>query len=252
VVLQRPRPGMRPGNVQPTRGEMFAERGEPKVNLPVTAFPMGHMNVITSWASDNKGEGQACSTGKHLAIIMPLALRAPRFCGAAPRHGRRPCLGSAGPVSEGRNSRCGTSASGRTAKACRPAAGRPRKAQSIYAQKMRGLPRQERPGAAQKRGARQRARQVGTDHGAVCADRPPRSSTFTRRAMPWPQPKTLTSDEVYALTAYILVSNKVIGENEVMNAEDLAEGAGCQTGMGSSADNPDKHLKERGGLSSPT
>ena len=44
---------------------------------------------------------------------------------------------------------------------------------------------------------------------------------FTRRAMPWPQPKSLTSDEVYALTAYILVRNKVIGENEVMNAETL-------------------------------
>src|SRR6266700_3380357 len=44
---------------------------------------------------------------------------------------------------------------------------------------------------------------------------------FTRRAMPWPQPKTLTSDEVYALTAYILARNKVIGENDVMNAESL-------------------------------
>src|SRR5258706_551477 len=46
------------GNVQPTRAEMFAERGEPKVNVPVTAFPMGHMNVITSWAIDNKGEAK--------------------------------------------------------------------------------------------------------------------------------------------------------------------------------------------------
>ena len=44
------------GNWQPTRDEMFAERGAPKVNVPVTAFPMGHMNVITSWAIDNKGE----------------------------------------------------------------------------------------------------------------------------------------------------------------------------------------------------
>ena len=35
---------------------MFAERGAPKVNVPVTAFPMGHMNVITSWSVDNKGE----------------------------------------------------------------------------------------------------------------------------------------------------------------------------------------------------
>ena len=44
---------------------------------------------------------------------------------------------------------------------------------------------------------------------------------FTRRAMPWPQPKSLTSDETYALTAYILARNKVIGENEVMNPETL-------------------------------
>jgi mono/diheme cytochrome c family protein len=44
---------------------------------------------------------------------------------------------------------------------------------------------------------------------------------FTRCAMPWPQPKSLTSDEVYALTAYILARNKVIGDNETMNAETL-------------------------------
>ena len=55
VVLQS-RAWDEAGNVQPTRSEMFAERGEPKVNVPVTAFPMGHMNVITSWAADNKGE----------------------------------------------------------------------------------------------------------------------------------------------------------------------------------------------------
>ena len=44
---------------------------------------------------------------------------------------------------------------------------------------------------------------------------------FIRRAMPWQQPKTLTNDEVYALTAYILALNKIIGENDVMNAETL-------------------------------
>ena len=44
---------------------------------------------------------------------------------------------------------------------------------------------------------------------------------FTRRAMPWPQPKSLTNDEVYAVTAYILALNKIIGENDVMNAENL-------------------------------
>ena len=44
---------------------------------------------------------------------------------------------------------------------------------------------------------------------------------FTRRAMPWQQPRTLTDDEVYALTAYILALNKIVGENAVMNAETL-------------------------------
>ena len=39
--------------------------------------------------------------------------------------------------------------------------------------------------------------------------------------MPWQQPRTLTDDEVYALTAYILALNKLIGENDVMNAETL-------------------------------
>jgi len=44
---------------------------------------------------------------------------------------------------------------------------------------------------------------------------------FTRRAMPWASPKTLTDNEVYALTAYILALNKIIGENDVINAETL-------------------------------
>ena len=46
---------------------------------------------------------------------------------------------------------------------------------------------------------------------------------YTRRAMPWPQPKTLTNDETYALTAYILALNKIIGENDVMNKDTLAK-----------------------------
>jgi mono/diheme cytochrome c family protein len=44
---------------------------------------------------------------------------------------------------------------------------------------------------------------------------------YTRRAMPWQQPRTLANDEVYALTAYILAQNKLIGENDTMNAQTL-------------------------------
>lgn len=44
---------------------------------------------------------------------------------------------------------------------------------------------------------------------------------FVRRTMPWQQPRSLTDDEAYALTAYILSLNNLIGGNDVMNAETL-------------------------------
>jgi cytochrome c len=44
---------------------------------------------------------------------------------------------------------------------------------------------------------------------------------FVRRAMPYNAPHSLKDDEVYALTAYLLSLNKLIGDNEVMNAQTL-------------------------------
>jgi S-disulfanyl-L-cysteine oxidoreductase SoxD len=44
---------------------------------------------------------------------------------------------------------------------------------------------------------------------------------FIRRAMPFQMPRSLTDDEVYALTAYILAENKLIGANDMMNAQTL-------------------------------
>ena len=44
---------------------------------------------------------------------------------------------------------------------------------------------------------------------------------YIRRAMPWRQPRSLTNDEVYALTAYILSLNKLIGESDMLNAQTL-------------------------------
>jgi cytochrome c len=44
---------------------------------------------------------------------------------------------------------------------------------------------------------------------------------YIRRAMPWRQPRSLANNEVYALTAYILSLNKLIGENDTMNAQTL-------------------------------
>ena len=44
---------------------------------------------------------------------------------------------------------------------------------------------------------------------------------FIRRAMPWQQPRALSNDEVYAVVAFLLAQNKIIGETEAMNAETL-------------------------------
>ena len=41
--------------------------------------------------------------------------------------------------------------------------------------------------------------------------------------MPYPQPTSLRNDEVYALTAYILSLNQLIGENDAMNAQTLPQ-----------------------------
>ena len=46
---------------------------------------------------------------------------------------------------------------------------------------------------------------------------------YTRRAMPTTKPLSLTNDEVYAVTAYLLFLNGIIAENAVMNAQTLPQ-----------------------------
>jgi S-disulfanyl-L-cysteine oxidoreductase SoxD len=46
---------------------------------------------------------------------------------------------------------------------------------------------------------------------------------YVRRAMPYNAPLTLADNEVYALTAYILSLNKLIGENDTMDAKTLPQ-----------------------------
>jgi hypothetical protein len=44
---------------------------------------------------------------------------------------------------------------------------------------------------------------------------------YTRRSMPFYNSKSLTNDELYATTAYVLYLIGLVGENDVMNAETL-------------------------------
>ena len=44
---------------------------------------------------------------------------------------------------------------------------------------------------------------------------------YVRRAMPYNAPLSLTDEEVYAATAYVLFLNRIIGETDVINAQSL-------------------------------
>jgi S-disulfanyl-L-cysteine oxidoreductase SoxD len=46
---------------------------------------------------------------------------------------------------------------------------------------------------------------------------------YVRRAMPYNMPRSLRDDEVYALTAYLLALNKLIGEGDVVDAKSLPQ-----------------------------
>jgi cytochrome c len=53
----------------------------------------------------------------------------------------------------------------------------------------------------------------------------PHASTvfdYIRRAMPFQSPQSLSNDEVYALTAYLLAQNGIIDDDDTMNARTLA------------------------------
>lgn len=44
---------------------------------------------------------------------------------------------------------------------------------------------------------------------------------YVRRSMPYTQPQALSGDDVYAITAYLLNLNGIIGDNDEMNAQTL-------------------------------
>ncbi len=62
------------------------------------------------------------------------------------------------------------------------------------------------------------------DGGKTIANYWPYATTlfdFIRRSMPFTQPRSLTDQEVYALTAFILAENQLIGGNDVVDAKTL-------------------------------
>ena len=69
-------------------------------------------------------------------------------------------------------------------------------------------------------------------HGTLTTDKPVRTIgsfwqyattlwSYIRRAQPFDEPGSLTADQVYAVTAYLLHLNGIIGEQDVMDAKTL-------------------------------
>ena len=87
-----------------------------------------------------------------------------------------------------------------------------------------GVPRREGRRAAERPAGR-RAGDAG-EQGTGAHDRELLAYATTvfdyvRRSMPYIQPQSLTNDEVYAVTAYLLSLNGIISENDEMNAQTL-------------------------------
>ena len=105
-----------------------------------------------------------------------------------------------------------------------PGSGTPAQGAKIYAEKCAVCHGENGAGGRNARLVGGAPLTSGIDTAKTIANFWPYATTifdFTRRAMPWQAPRTLTNDEVYALTAYMLALNKLIGDNDTMNAETL-------------------------------
>jgi S-disulfanyl-L-cysteine oxidoreductase SoxD len=151
------------------------------------------------------------STVKHLAVAVALA-----FCAGNTLAADQPGLGKA--VSEADLAQWDISI-GPDGKGLPSGSGTPAQGAAIFAQKCEPCHGKDGQGGTNAAltnapGKTERTMALYVPNATTIFD-------FTRRAMPWPQPKSLTNAEVYALTAFILAGNKIIGENDTMNAETL-------------------------------
>jgi len=150
-------------------------------------------------------------TAKRLAIAASLALLASAAVAAD-----KPGLGK--PVSEADLALWDISV-GPDGKGLPPGSGTAAQGAAIYAQKCEACHGKEGLGGANA----MLANPPGKSDRTIALYVPTATTIFdyTRRAMPFTQPKSLSNDEVYALTAFILAGNKIIGENDTLNAETL-------------------------------
>jgi S-disulfanyl-L-cysteine oxidoreductase SoxD len=106
-----------------------------------------------------------------------------------------------------------------------PGSGAPQQGEKVYAAKCVGCHGEKGSGKPND--------QLVGGIGSLAGDQPPVKTVgsfwpyattlfdYVRRAMPLNAPKSLSNDEVYAVAAYILRLNGIIGDAETMNAQTL-------------------------------
>src|SRR5881394_1992495 len=106
-----------------------------------------------------------------------------------------------------------------------PGSGTPKQGETVYAAKC--------VGCHGEKGAGKPNDQLVGGQGTLPGDKPPVKTVgsfwpyattifdYVRRAMPYNESKSLTNDEVYAVVAYILQLNGVVGENDTIDARTL-------------------------------
>ena len=106
-----------------------------------------------------------------------------------------------------------------------PGSGTPKQGESVYVAKCIAC--------HGEKGAGNPADRLAGGQGTIGGDRRPVKTigsfwpyattvfAYIRRAMPYYETKSLTNDDLYALSAYLLYLNGIIGENDTMNAQTL-------------------------------
>jgi cytochrome c len=160
------------------------------------------------------------STSKRIVVIAAAALAA---CAAQPQSGKPPALGTAVSAEEIARYDISIPPSGA---GLPKGGGAARQGLQVYEQKCMAC-----HGA---KGAGKPADVLVGGMGSLASKAPlrtvgsywPYSTTlfdYVRRAMPITNPLSLTDDEVYAVSAYVLFLNGIVGEDAVMNAQTLPQ-----------------------------
>jgi cytochrome c len=163
------------------------------------------------------------STSSRNTIVIAIGAAALAACAAQPQSGKPPALGAAASADEIARFDISIPPSGA---GLPPGSGTARQGAAVYAAKCQSC--------HGEKGAGKPADPLAGGIGSLATGKPvrtvgsywPYATTlfdYTRRAMPITNPLSLSDNEVYAASAYVLFLNGIVGEDVVMNAQTLPQ-----------------------------